>query len=85
MVRKNFSLSLDISRIFKFLLTSIGIFGLVFFLSEEFLEYNNDVFEFIPSVLCFVLLGIVGYLVLTYAVDSRTRKLFKAVIDEVKK
>ena len=85
MVKKNFNLSLDISRIFKFLLVSIVIFGLVFFLSEEFLEYNNDVFEFIPSVLCFVLLGIVGYLVLTYAVDSRTRKLFKAVIDEVKK
>ena len=85
MVKKKFDLSLDMSRIFKFLLVGIGIFGLVFVLSEEFLEYNNDVFEFIPSVLCFVLLGIVGYLVLTYAVDSRTRKLFKAVIDEVKK
>ena len=85
MVKKKFGLSLDMPRIFKFLLVGIGIFGLVFVLSEEFLEYNNDVFEFIPSVLCFVLLGIVGYLVLTYAVDSRTRKLFKAVIDEVKK
>ena len=85
MVKKKFDLSLDMSRIFKFLLVGIGIFGLVFVLSEEFLEYNNDVFEFVPSVLCFVLLGIVGYLVLTYAVDSRTRKLFKAVIDEVKK
>ena len=85
LVKKKFGLSLDMPRIFKFLLVGIGIFGLVFVLSEEFLEYNNDVFEFIPSVLCFVLLGIVGYLVLTYAVDSRTRKLFKAVIDEVKK
>ena len=85
MVKKKFDLSLDMSRIFKFLLVGIGIFGLVFVLSEEFLEYNNDVFEFVPSVLCFVLLGIVGYLVLTYAVDSRTRKLFKAVINEVKK
>ena len=85
MVKKKFDLSLDMSRIFKFLLVGIGIFGLVFVLSEEFLEYNNDVFEFIPSVLCFVLLGIVGYLVLTYAVDPRTRKLFKAVINEVKK
>ena len=85
MVKKKFDLSLDMSRIFKFLLVGIGIFGLVFVLSEEFLEYINDVFEFVPSVLCFVLLGIVGYLVLTYAVDSRTRKLFKAVINEIKK
>lgn len=85
MVRKNFDLSLDTSRIFKFLLVGIGVFGLIFLLTEEFLEYNNNIFEFIPNLLVFVLSGIVGYLVLTYAVDSKTRKLVKAIMGEIKK
>ena len=55
MVKKKFGLSLDMPRIFKFLLVGIGIFGLVFVLSEVFLEYNKDVFVFLPSGLCFVL------------------------------
>ena len=83
MVKKNFNLSLDISRIFKFLLASIGIFGLVFFLSEEFLEYNNDVFQFIPGLLLFVGIGVGGYLLITYLIDFKTRSLFSSVIDEI--
>ena len=85
MVKKNFSLSLDISRIFKFLLTSIGIFGLVFFLSEEFLEYNNDVFQFIPGLLLFVGIGVGGYLLITYLIDFKTRSLVSSIIGEITK
>ena len=83
MVRKNFNLSLDISRIFKFLLTSIGIFGLVFFLSEEFLEYNNDVFQFIPNLLLLAVIGVGGYLQITYLKDFKTRSLFSSIIGEI--
>ena len=85
MVRKNFSLSLDISRIFKFLLVSIGIFGLVFFLSEEFLEYNNDVFQFIPNLLLLAGIGVGGYLLITYLIDFKTRSLVSSIIGEMTK
>ena len=85
MVKKNFELSLDIFRILKFLLVSIGVFGGVYFLSEEFLEYNDNIFEFLPNLLIFVIMGIIGYLGLTYVIDSGTRKLFNAIIGEVKK
>ena len=85
LVKKNFSFSLDISRIFKFLLTSIGIFGLVFFLSEEFLEYNNDVFQFIPNLLLLAGIGVGGYLLITYLIDFKTRSLVSSIIGEITK
>jgi len=83
LVKKNFNLLLDISRIFKFLLTSIVIFGLVFFLSEEFLEYNIDVFQFVPNLLLFVGMGVGGYLLITYLIDFQTRNLFNSIIGEI--
>ena len=83
MVKKNFSFSLDISRIFKFLLASIVIFGSVFFLSEEFLEYNNDVFQFIPNLLLLAGIGVGGYLLITYLIDFKIRSLVSSVIGEI--
>ena len=83
MVKKNFSFSLDISRIFKFLLASIVIFGSVFFLSEEFLEYNNDVFQFVPNLLLLAGIGVGGYLLITYLIDFKIRSLVSSVIGEI--
>lgn len=83
MVKKNFNLSLDISRIFKFLLAGIVIFGLVFFLTEEFLSYNNEIFLFIPDLLLFVVIGVGGYFLITYLIDFKTRSLFSSIIGEI--
>ena len=85
LVKRNFEFRLDKFAISRYIIISIGVFGGSFALAEMFLIYKNNIFEFIPSLLGFVLLGIVGYLVLTYAVDARTQKLFKAIINEVKK
>ena len=85
LVKRKFKLNLDKFTITKYIIISIGTFGVSFVLSEMFLIYNNSIFEFIPSLFVFILLGVVGYLVLTYVVDTRTQKLFKAIINEVKK
>jgi hypothetical protein len=56
---------------------------LVFFLSEEFLEYDIDVFQFVPNLLLFVGMGVGGYLLITYLIDFQTRNLFNSIIGEI--
>jgi len=85
LIKRNFEFKLDKFAISRYLIISGGVFGGSFVLAEMFLVYKNNIFEFIPSLFGFVLLGIVGYLLLTYAVDARTQKLFKAIINEIKK
>ena len=66
----------------KYLGISIMIFGLIYVISEKFLVYTENVFEFIPQLLLFVTIAIVGYLVTTYLLDLRIRKLVSAIINE---
>jgi len=83
LVKKSFTLKIDTKSMFKYLLASIGIFGLTGLIMEENLEYKNSIFEFFPSVLMFGIIGIVGYLCTTYLIDRRTKLLFKAIWNEL--
>ncbi|KFM20117.1 Polysaccharide biosynthesis protein [Marine Group I thaumarchaeote SCGC AAA799-P11] len=84
-VKRNFEFKLNKFLITTYSVISIGSFGGSFVLTEVFLIYKSNIFEFLPNLIGFVLLGIAVYLILTYVVDDRTRKLFKAAINEVKK
>lgn len=84
LTRKNFPVSVDPITIMKYLVISILVFGGTYLLTEEFLEYNESIFVFLPNLIPFVLFSIFVYLGLTYVFDKRTRKLFKAVISEIK-
>jgi predicted ATP-grasp superfamily ATP-dependent carboligase len=53
-------------------------------MSLEFLEFNPNIFEFLPNLLLFMGSGIFGYLALTYLIDERTKKIFGAIIYELK-
>ena len=50
---------------------------------EEFLEYKNRIFEFLPVLMLFALIGVIGYLGLTYVSDKKTKILFNAVLHEL--
>ena len=52
---------------------------------EENLEYKNSIFEFLPSLLLFAIISVIGYLIITYLIDKRTRSLIKGIINEVRK
>ena len=82
LVKKNFALKLETKLIMKYLGVSIMIFGLIYVISEKFLVYTENVFEFIPQLLLFATIAIVGYLVTTYLLDLRIRKLVSAIINE---
>lgn len=85
LVRKSFPLSVNILIVMKYLVISIGVFGGVYFLMMEFLEYDTSVFTFLPNLIPFLLLGVSAYFGLTYIVDKKTRKLFKLIISEINK
>ncbi|HXV66513.1 MAG TPA: hypothetical protein VD731_04745 [Nitrosopumilaceae archaeon] len=83
LVKKSFTLKIDKKSMIKYLLASIVIFGLVWMLMEQNLEYKNSIFEFFPALLMFGIIGVVGYLGTTYLIDRRTKLLFKAIWNEL--
>ena len=58
LVRKNFPLSFDLTAIMKYLLISTGVFTSVYFLMEKFLVYEQSIFQFLPSLIPFLLLNV---------------------------
>ena len=68
----------------KYFLISLGVFGFVYFLIEEFLVYTENIFVFIPDLGLFVGMGIGIYVGITYLVDFRTRNLVKGILAEIK-
>jgi len=85
LARKNFTIKIPKGAIFKYIIVSIVSFGPIYFLFGEFVEYRVSIFEFLPDLLLFVGFGIGSYLIITYFIDSRTRRLFKNVISEMLK
>lgn len=84
LLKKEFRPQLNLKTVFKYLLTSIFVFGATFVLMEEYLEYKIGIFDFLPGFLLFVALGVTSYLAITYIIDSKTKTLFKLIIKEIK-
>ena len=84
LIRKNFNFMIPIIPITKYIITSIGVFLLTYFLMEKYLIYENSIFNFLPQVMLFVVFGISLYLGITYFIDERTKNLFNSVIAELK-
>lgn len=83
LTRKHFTLTLD-NSIIKYLVTSIGVFGIVYYLMDEFLIFYESIYLFLPALLPFIALGVFAYLIITYFIDSKTKKLFHAIVDEIR-
>jgi len=84
LVQKNIVIKLEIPSIIKFLLTAIGVFGLTYVLTTQFLVYSPDIASFIPNVLMFASFGIGLYIIITYLIDNKIRNLVHAIIYEIK-
>lgn len=83
LVKKNFPLKIGAVNLMKYLVTSIITFGSAFYLMDKFLIYNESVFVFILNLLPFVIFGAGAYLGITFLIDSKTRGLFKSIINEL--
>lgn len=84
LVRKEFSPKIKPNLVIKYFVVAIGVFGSVFVLMDNNMTYHISIFKFLPEFLVYVILGILGYLGITYLVDLRTRKLCSAIINELK-
>jgi O-antigen/teichoic acid export membrane protein len=85
LTNKSFTLKLNFKSIFKYLSSSVIIFGIMYLSMEEYLVYNNSIFEFLPRVIIFAIAGISSYLVVTYFMNKEIKSLVKAVIKELTK
>jgi O-antigen/teichoic acid export membrane protein len=83
-VKKQLKLTVDVKRLSKYVLTGIGVFGTIFVFTEKFLVYNDSIFEFLPHLLLFVGISVIGYIMISYIIDKRIRNLVNAIIQEIK-
>jgi len=84
LVQKNIMIKLEISRIAKFVLIAIGVFGFTYVVTTQFLVYSPDIASFIPNVLMFASFGVGLYIIITYLIDNKIRNLVHAIIYEIK-
>ena len=85
LIKKEFKPKLNLLTITKYFVTSIVAFGTTFVIMEEYLEYKENIFEFIPGFIPFVVLSIMLYLGITFLIDKKTRKLANSILLELKK
>ena len=85
MTHKEFKPNFDKTSITKYLLATIFVFGLFYFLTESFLVYEKSIFVFLPNLLMFIIPSFLAYLGITYLIDLKTRNLFQSVINEILK
>ncbi|QLH04008.1 hypothetical protein C5F49_00725 [Nitrosopumilus oxyclinae] len=83
LTKTTFTIKIDKISIMKYLLASIVVFGMMSMFIEEFLEYKISIYEFLPHLLSYGIVSMVGYLGITYLIDKRTKILVNAILNEV--
>jgi len=84
LMQKKLEIRFDLKIILKYLGITIVSFGIIFVFLENFLDYNKQVFVFVPNVLFFALLGILLHVIISYILDSRIRQLVSNIVKELK-
>jgi O-antigen/teichoic acid export membrane protein len=83
-VKKQLRLTIDVKSLLKYVLTGTSVFGITFIFTEKFLVYSNSILEFLPNLLLFVGISILGYTLISYMIDNRIKNLVNAIIQEIK-
>jgi O-antigen/teichoic acid export membrane protein len=83
-IKKKFELQIISNSLLKYLTSTIIISLGIFFVINEYLEYDSSFFIFFPRILIFAVLFVGAYFGITYFIDSQTRLLVKAIINEIK-
>jgi hypothetical protein len=81
---KKSEIGLDQKIVLKYLLITIFSFGLTFVITEQFLEYDEEIFTFVPNLLFFVIIGIFIHIVISYFTASEIRLLIHDIVKEIR-
>jgi len=84
-VRKQFEIKFSYIPILKYVGTVTLASIIVYFMSEKVLVYNESIFDFIPQVIPFLVLGGGIYFGITYLIDNSTKFLFNSIINEIRR
>jgi hypothetical protein len=84
LTKRNLVFTVNYKIILKYLFAFTLSFSVSHIVTENFLVYNENIFQFIPQVLMFLVLAISLYCTLTFVIDKKTRNLVYAIINEIK-
>ena len=82
-VRKEFKPKIDFNTIFKYVFSSILVFGGIGYLVNQNMEYSTSIFEFVWIFSPYLIGSGILYVGITYLIDNKTRKLVKSIINEL--
>jgi len=83
LAKKELHITIKNKRILCYFVVSVLTFSLVYFVMDETLYYNKNLFEFAPIVVLFAFFGFGIYLGITYIIDPKIRSLVKAITSEI--
>lgn len=84
-IRREFSPQINGKIILKYFISSILVFGGIDIILENYLEYDEEIFVFLPNLIPYLLAGGLGYVGLTYLIDNKTKNLVKSIFNEIRK
>jgi len=82
--KKHLDFSFPFKSTVKYLGATIAFSVVFFFTSPSIIIYHESIYNFLPPLIFQLAICIGLYLSITYLVDKKTRKLFKAIIREIK-
>jgi len=85
MIKKSINFKFPIKNIAKYVFVTIIASVPSFILVENYLVYEESIFDFLPIIFPFLLLYASIYISLIYLWDKETRHLLKLIINEIKK
>ena len=84
-INKNYKIKLPSIHIVKYVFATIISVIIIYFITENTLQYPQSIFDFLPQIIPLVVLGACFYFAITYVIDESTRLFFKSIINEIKR
>lgn len=84
LIRKDFKPKLNLRAFSTYFITTVVVFGGIYLLMEQYLVYEESIFDFLPDFIPYLIAGIGLYLGITYLIDKKTKQLFHKIINEIR-
>lgn len=83
LARKEFGLGVGLWLVFKYVAAAVSSFAAVWLLMADHLEYKEGIFDFLPDMAAYLVLGGALYVGITYVIDHRTRRLARRIVSHL--
>ena len=83
LVRRHAPFRVQFSAILRYLAGGAGIVAVFVLTNEHIVEFEVSIYSYVPGLLLELLLCCAAYLGITYAIDFKTRRLFRLVLLEI--